>query len=233
MIEIKNIKKRFDKKIVLRGLSLEIKDGDFFGILGTNGVGKTTLLKIIAGMMVPDSGEVTINGEKQDIKNYALQNLIGFVPDHAILYEYLTGEEYLYFVGGMFNVPKKKIVEFAANILNDFELYNEKDQLIKTYSHGMKQKISIAAALIHEPQILILDEPLTGIDLKSSKVIRKFLKDYTDKGKTVLITTHLLELAHSVCNQIAIIHEGKLARKITVQDYSLDKLEEEVENIYV
>ncbi|MED4313536.1 ATP-binding cassette domain-containing protein, partial [Heyndrickxia coagulans] len=95
MIEIKNIKKRFDKKIVLRGLSLEIKDGDFFGILGTNGVGKTTLLKIIAGMMVPDSGEVTINGEKQDIKNYALQNLIGFVPDHAILYEYLTGEEYL------------------------------------------------------------------------------------------------------------------------------------------
>ncbi|MGX9290933.1 ABC transporter ATP-binding protein [Bacillus sp. A015] len=231
MIKLDEIKKIYDDKIVLKNISFQINRGSIYALLGTNGVGKTTTLKIIAGLLKPTSGFVTIDNRKLDILKPSTLK-IGFVPDHAVLYEYLTGIEYLRFVGEMFKVPSKDIDHFIKEILTVLNLSSEGDFLIKTYSHGMKQKISIAAALIHQPSILILDEPLTGIDLMSGKTIRDLLKEYVKKGNTVLLSTHLLELAHSLCDTIGIIHNGEFAREIIVKDYSLRELEILVEEIY-
>ncbi|MCY7872764.1 ABC transporter ATP-binding protein [Bacillus spizizenii] len=233
MIRLENIQKNYSEKPVLRDISFEVKKGSIYALLGTNGVGKTTTLKIISGLLNPTSGCVMIDGKELDSEQGGqLSADIGFVPDHAFLYDYLTGVEYLRFTAEMFQVPSQQANDYIDKMLEKLKLAQDGNQLIKTYSHGMKQKLSIAAALIHQPKILILDEPLTGIDLISGKTIRMLLKEYVKKGNTVLLSTHLLELAHSLCDTIGIIHEGTFAAEYQSSKYSLEEIEELAESIY-
>ncbi|QFY86079.1 ABC transporter ATP-binding protein [Bacillus subtilis] len=233
MIKLKNIQKSYGEKQVLKDISFEVKKGSIYALLGTNGVGKTTTLKIISGLLNPTSGCVMIDGKEMDSEREGqISADIGFVPDHAFLYEYLTGVEYLRFTAEMFQVPTQRANDYIENMLETLKLSKDGNQLIKSYSHGMKQKLSIAAALIHQPKILILDEPLTGIDLISGKTIRMLLREYVKKGNTVLLSTHLLELAHSLCDTIGIIHEGTFAAEYQSSKYSLEEIEELAESIY-
>lgn len=233
MIRLENIQKNYSEKPVLRDISFEVKKGSIYALLGTNGVGKTTTLKIISGLLNPTSGCVMIDGKELDSEQGGqLSADIGFVPDHAFLYDYLTGVEYLRFTAEMFQVPSQQANDYIDKMLEKLKLAQDGNQLIKTYSHGMKQKLSIAAALIHQPKILILDEPLTGIDLISGKTIRMLLREYVKKGNTVLLSTHLLELAHSLCDTIGIIHEGTFAAEYQSSKYSLEEIEELAESIY-
>ncbi|WGD88083.2 ABC transporter ATP-binding protein [Bacillus subtilis] len=233
MIKLKNIQKSYGEKQVLKDISFEVKKGSIYALLGTNGVGKTTTLKIISGLLNPTSGCVMIDDKEMDSEREGqISADIGFVPDHAFLYEYLTGVEYLRFTAEMFQVPTQRANDYIENMLETLKLSKDGNQLIKSYSHGMKQKLSIAAALIHQPKILILDEPLTGIDLISGKTIRMLLREYVKKGNTVLLSTHLLELAHSLCDTIGIIHEGTFAAEYQSSKYSLEKIEELAESIY-
>ncbi|MBT2574876.1 ABC transporter ATP-binding protein [Bacillus sp. ISL-51] len=233
MIKLVNIQKNYSEKQVLRNVSFEVKKGSIYALLGTNGVGKTTTLKIISGLLKPTSGDVLIDGKEIDSEQGGqISADIGFVPDHAFLYDYLTGVEYLRFTAEMFQVPSQQANDYIDNMLDTLKLSQDGNQLIKTYSHGMKQKLSIAAALIHQPRILILDEPLTGIDLISGKTIRTLLREYVKKGNTVLLSTHLLELAHSLCDTIGIIHEGTFAAEYQSSQHSLEEIEEMAESIY-
>nr|MDH3083658.1 ABC transporter ATP-binding protein [Bacillus subtilis]WGD88083.1 ABC transporter ATP-binding protein [Bacillus subtilis] len=233
MIKLKNIQKSYGEKQVLKDISFEVKKGSIYALLGTNGVGKTTTLKIISGLLNPTSGCVMIDDKEMDSEREGqISADIGFVPDHAFLYEYLTGVEYLRFTAEMFQVPTQRANDYIENMLETLKLSKDGNQLIKSYSHGMKQKLSIAVALIHQPKILILDEPLTGIDLISGKTIRMLLREYVKKGNTVLLSTHLLELAHSLCDTIGIIHEGTFAAEYQSSKYSLEKIEELAESIY-
>ncbi|WP_353406472.1 ABC transporter ATP-binding protein [Bacillus velezensis] len=233
MIKLVNIQKNYSEKQVLKDISFEVKKGSIYALLGTNGVGKTTTLKIISGLLKPTSGRVMIDGKELDSEEGGqISADIGFVPDHAFLYDYLTGVEYLRFTAEMFQVPSQRTNDYIKNMLETLKLSQDGNQLIKTYSHGMKQKLSIAAALIHQPKILILDEPLTGIDLISGKTIRTLLKEYVKQGNTVLLSTHLLELAHSLCDTIGIIHEGIFAAEYQSSEHSLEEIEELAESIY-
>lgn len=233
MIQLKGIKKSYGEKEVLSDISFAVEEGTVFGILGTNGVGKTTTLKIIAGLLEPTAGEVWFNGKRQSLQDGSLLPHIGFVPDHAHLYEYLTGKEYLRFVRSLFQVPIAPSEERIHDLLVQMKLDTAADHLIKTYSHGMRQKLSIAAALIHQPRLLLLDEPLTGIDLISSRTIRRMLAAYKEAGNMIILSTHLLELAHALCDRIGIIHEGKLVRVFATKEYPLAVLEKEIEAIYL
>ncbi|MED2697042.1 ABC transporter ATP-binding protein [Bacillus thuringiensis] len=233
MLKIKHLNKTYDEKQILDNISFSIQPNLIYGILGTNGVGKTTTLKIISGLLAPTKGEIYLNGKSQDLTSGSLLQEIGFVPDRADLYDYLTGEEYLRFVGKLYYLTDEQINVFVENILEQFKLTDSSHQLIKNYSHGMKQKISIASGLIHNPKVLILDEPLTGVDLISTRTIKNILRNYVKKGNIVLLSTHLLELAHSFCDKIGVIHNGSLASEFYTSEYTLKELEKNVENIYL
>ena len=222
MIEITGLRKISEKKI-LKNVSLTVEKGMIYGIVGTNGVGKTTLLKIISGLLEPSEGQVKID------PNHS----IGFVPDSTALYEYLTGEEYLYFAASVLGLTKKESDEKITKVLKDFNLSHSKDQLLTTYSNGMKQKISIAAVIISNPDILLLDEPLTGVDMISSNIIKDYMKNFILDHKSIILTTHQLELAHNICDKIGIIHEGELVAEFEVQSYSIKQLEQIIKDVYL
>ncbi|MEK4965274.1 ABC transporter ATP-binding protein [Weizmannia sp. FSL K6-3076] len=230
MIEAINIKKNFGKKKVLQNISFRINNGTIYGIVGTNGVGKTTLLKIISGMTKPSEGYIKISNNNESSSG---NSKIGFVPDTTALYNYLTGEEYLYFAASILGLSKEQSTTMISKLLHDFNLFHSKDQLISNYSNGMKQKISIAAALISHPDILLLDEPLTGVDMISSNIIKDHLKNLCSEGKTVILTTHMLELAHNICHKIGILHEGILVTEFNVKDFSIKELEIKIKDIYI
>ena len=231
MIKVKNLSKRYDENIVLDNLNFQVDTGCIYGIVGTNGVGKTTFLRILAGLSKPDHGEIYIDNIKRVGNNS--NKKISFVPDSASLYEYLSGEEYLLFFASILDVPKELRKDKVSYLIDLFNLTSAKDELIKTYSHGMKQKVSIASALLNDPDILLLDEPLTGIDLINSHIIRQYIKKFVKADKTVILTTHLLELAHSLCDKIGILHKGKIVEEFSTNKLSLDSIEKRITSVYL
>ncbi|WP_077622617.1 ABC transporter ATP-binding protein [Sediminibacillus massiliensis] len=231
MIKLESVGKTFGENVVLNNINLHIEKGTFYGIVGTNGVGKTTLVKIIAGLLTPTEGKVNINGYQVDLNSNKVE--IGFIPDSPTMYDYLTGEEYLYFASAILDIQKDKIDEKVSFLLKKFNLYQAKDKLIAKYSNGMKQKLSIASVIISEPEILILDEPLTGVDMISSNVIKDYLKSFVEKGSLVLMTTHILELAHNTCDRIGILNQGTLATEFDVANHTIAEMEEKIRRIYI
>lgn len=210
MIKINNVSKSYGSKLAVSGLDLEIQPGEVFGFLGPNGAGKTTTISMITGMLKPDKGSIHINGidvMKDDIK---AKQQFGFVPDSPDLFLRLTGTEYLDFMTSVYNVDpeigKKRVME----ITEKFEIYSNLNDRIQSYSHGMRQKIIITGALIHDPKVWILDEPMTGLDPKSSHFLKEMMREHTSKGNTVLFSTHVLEVAEKICDRVAIINNGKI-----------------------
>lgn len=211
MIEIKNVSKSYIKNNkVIDNLNLKVEDGKIFGFLGPNGAGKTTTIKMLTGILEIDEGDILIDGNSIIKNPIEAKERIGYVSDNPDMFLKLKGIEYLNFVADMYQVPieirNKRIKEYAT----EFEIYNNLEEKIETYSHGMRQKIVIIGALIHEPKNWILDEPLTGLDPKAAYYLKEKMKEYAKKGNCIFFSTHVLEVAEKLCDTIGIIDKGKI-----------------------
>ncbi len=224
MIRLHNVSKTYFKSPVkaVDDLSLEVKPGEIFGFLGPNGAGKSTTIKIITGILTPDSGTVEINGVNLADDPIAAKSLVGYVPDNHEMYDALKGIEYLQFVGTMYGVRaadlKRKIDEYAAL----FELTDAIPDMIGSYSHGMKQKLSVIAALVHDPKVWILDEPLTGLDPQSAYQLKTLMRKQAEAGNTVFFSSHVIDVVEKVCDRIGIINHGKLVAVDTLDNIRAD-----------
>lgn len=211
MIEIKNVSKSYVKKQkCIDDLNLKINDGEIFGFLGPNGAGKTTTIKMITGILQMDEGDIIIDGTSITQNPIEAKKKFGFVPDNPDLFLKLKGIEYLNFLADIYKVPKKSRKEKIENLAKKFDIYENLNDKIQDYSHGMRQKIVVIGALLHEPQNWILDEPMTGLDPKSAHQLKELMREHTQKGNTVFFSTHVLEVAEKLCDRIGIISKGKL-----------------------
>ncbi len=215
MIELKSLTKKFGSFTAVHGIDLKVETGQFFGFLGPNGAGKTTTIKMMTGLYAPTSGQCLINGFDIQKQPYLTKLQYGYVPDQPYLYEKLTGREFLYFVGGLFNIPAKKVKEKVAALMDMFEIGAFVDKRADEYSQGMRQRIVLTAALLHDPKVLIIDEPIVGLDPRSARLVKDTLKQKTREGLTVFMSTHLLEIVEELCDRIAIIKDGKIIHEET------------------
>ena len=219
MIQIKNISKSYKKGIkVIDNINLEIKDGEIFGFIGQNGAGKTTTIKMMTGILEIDEGDIFIDGKSITNNSVEAKKQIGFVPDSPDMFLKLKGIEYLNFIADCYNVNKTDRVERIEKLSKEFGIYDDLDDKIESYSHGMRQKIVIIGVLLHNPQNWILDEPITGLDPKSSFDLKKLMREHADQGKTVFFSTHILEIAEKLCDRIAIINKGEIVFVGTIEE---------------
>ncbi|MCK4541608.1 MAG: ABC transporter ATP-binding protein [Spirochaetales bacterium] len=211
MIELKNLSKSYQngKVKAVRHLDLTVKPGDVFGFLGPNGAGKSTTIKMMVGLLQSDNGSIQMNGIDISWDPLGIKKIIGYVPDEPILYDKMRGSAFLAFIADIFEVPGEKR-EKIKNLAKDFELSDALDDLISSYSHGMKQKLSIIAALLHDPEIFILDEPIVGLDPRSSFLLKEKMRRHAEEGKTVFFSTHVMEVAEKLCDRVGIIHHGRM-----------------------
>jgi len=235
MIEIESLTKRFGPKIAVQSLSLSIPTGTFFCFLGPNGAGKTTTIKMLTGLLRPTEGRARIG--EHDIQQHpvAAKRLLGYVPDHPFLYDRLTGREFLHFVAGLYQLSEAEFGERAASLMSLFEVAHVADQLIEDYSHGMRQKLSFAACFLHDPRVIIVDEPWVGLDPKNIRFVKDYLRRKTrEEGLTVFMSTHTLSIAEEVADRIGIIHDGRLLYEGTVADIkSLHKNPGSLEDVFL
>lgn len=211
MIEIKNVSKSYVKnKKSIDSLNLDIKDGEIFGFLGPNGAGKTTTIRMITGILNPDEGDILIDGNSITTNPLESKKSIGFVPDSPDMFLRLKGIEYLNFMADVYDVPVEKRKAKIEELTKKFEIYDDLNSQIQSYSHGMRQKIVICGALLSEPKNWILDEPMTGLDPKSSFDLKEMMKEHAKSGKTVFFSTHVLEVAEKLCDRVGIVNKGKL-----------------------
>jgi len=210
MIEIKGLKKNFNGNIALNGIDLILNRGEIYGLLGPNGAGKTTTIKILAGLLAYDSGTVKIDGEVYERNNSKLKKLISYVPDEPFVYPKLTGEEHMNFFADLYGIEGKKRDEKIDYFFKYFEFEIYKNELVETYSAGTKQKLLISQAILVEPKILLLDEPLVSIDPVVGRKFKLMIKEMAKKGTVIIFATHILSLAQEVSNRIGIIIDGKI-----------------------
>jgi ABC-2 type transport system ATP-binding protein len=217
---INNVSKTYAKGKVkaVDDITLKADKGEIFGFLGPNGAGKTTTIKMITGILPIDSGNIIVNGYDVAKNPIEAKKLIGFVPDSHDIYDRLTGNEYLNFIADMYDVPGTERKQKIEKYLTMFEMEQAAGDQIKTYSHGMKQKIILTGALLHEPPLWILDEPMTGLDPKSSHALKEEMRAHCDKGNTVFFSTHVLEVAERLCDRLAIISHGKIIAVGTMEE---------------
>jgi ABC-2 type transport system ATP-binding protein len=218
MMTFKNLAKRYDGTLAVDDLSLEVRSGELFGFLGPNGAGKTTTIKMACGLLRPTSGTVEVGGFDILSQPIRAKSMIGLVPDTPVLYKKLTGRELVRFVGELYSVDTTIIEKRTGDLLELLDMTDNADDLIETYSHGMRQKASIMAALIHDPDVVILDEPTVGLDPRSARIVKDVLKALCGMGKTVFMSTHILEIAERVCDRVGIINEGKLVAVGSIEE---------------
>ncbi len=211
MITIENLSKRFNKVLAVDHIDLTVPAGEIMGFLGPNGAGKTTTIRMVAGLMKPDTGTVTLDGIDLATAPEKAKAIVGFVPDRPFLYEKLTGWEFLEFTAGLYGVDKADAERAGLHYLEMFELLDWKDELIEGYSHGMKQRLIISAALMHRPKVFIIDEPMVGLDPRGVRLVKDLFTEMarTD-GMAVLLSTHTLAVAEEICSLITIIHKGRI-----------------------
>ena len=211
MIKIENVTKSYVKgKKSVDNLNLEIKDGEIFGFLGPNGAGKTTTIKMITGILNPDEGDILIDGKSIEKEPLEAKKRFGFVPDSPDMFLKLKGIEYLNFLAEIYEIPVELKKERIEKLTKKFEIYNNLNEQIESYSHGMRQKIVICGALLSNPKNWILDEPMTGLDPKSSFDLKEMMREHSRNGNTVFFSTHVLEVAEKLCDRVGIINHGKL-----------------------
>ena len=233
ILEIKHLEKRFGTKLAVHDVSLSLPGGEIFGFLGPNGAGKTTTFKMIVGLLRPTAGSVRVMG--QDVIEFPVETRreIGFVPDTPMLYDKLTAMEYLRFVADLYELPPDRAEIKARDLLGQFGLAGVADDLIDSFSHGMKQKTALAGALLHEPRLLILDEPTVGLDPKSARLIKDILRQLTHSGVAVILSTHILEIAEQMCDRIGIINLGSLIAVGTMEQLRSGAADRSLEDIFL
>ena len=219
MIEIKNVSKSYIKdKKQIDNLTLRINDGEIFGFLGPNGAGKTTTIKMITGILNIDEGDILIDGKSIIENPIEAKKNFGFVPDNPDMFLKLKGIEYLNFIADIYEVSTEDRIKRIENLAKEFNIFDVLDNKIESYSHGMKQKLMIISVLLHEPKNWILDEPMVGLDPKSSYELKEIMRDYAKKGNCVFFSTHILDVAEKLCDKIGIINEGKVLFVGTYED---------------
>ncbi|MFV0380249.1 MAG: ABC transporter ATP-binding protein [Anaerorhabdus sp.] len=212
MLIIENFKKSYGNKEVIKNLSLEVAKGEIFGFIGHNGAGKTTTIKCIAGILDFNGGNITVDGVSIKDNPVDCKRKIAYLPDNPDLYENLTGIKYINFICDIFDVDNNNRGEKIDALAKDFEIYTKLGDTISSYSHGMKQKIAVIAALIHEPKLLILDEPFVGLDPKSSFILKEKMKQLCESGSSIFFTSHVLEVVEKLCHRVAILKDGDIIK---------------------
>ena len=210
MIELVHLTKRYGATLAVDDLSVHVEAGEIFGFLGPNGAGKTTTIRMMMGLLRPTSGEVFLGGHDLAREDIAAKRLCGFVPDRPHMYEKLTGAEFLDFVAGLYSVSPVVAARRRDDLLEMFDLTQWATELVESYSHGMKQRLVMAAALIHAPRLLIVDEPMVGMDPRGTKLLKRTFRQLARDGVTIFMSTHSLEVAEETCDRIGIIHQGQL-----------------------
>lgn len=210
MLEIKNLTKKFGEKVAVDNIDLSVKSGEIYGFLGPNGAGKTTTIKMIVGMLMPDGGSISVDGIDAINDDVEAKRQIAYVPDSPEIYDIMTGRQYLNFIADVFELSDEERNKQIDRYAEVFEMQDNLDVMIAGYSHGIKQKIVIMGALIHSPKLLILDEPMVGLDAKSSFRLKEIMRALADEGRTVFFSTHVMEVAENICDRIGIINRGKV-----------------------
>lgn len=218
MILAENLGKRFGPKVAVDDLNLDVAEGEFFCYLGPNGAGKTTSIKMFNGLLKPSSGRAVLGGYDIQKEPEKCKALLGYIPDHPFLYDKLTGREFMHFVAGLYGFSDEHVRTTGEHLLEIFEIAHVADQLIEDYSHGMRQKLSFASCFLHEPKIVIVDEPWVGLDPKNINFVKKFLKERTKEGLTVFMSTHTLSIVEEVADRVGIIHNGRLRHVGTLDE---------------
>lgn len=230
MLKIEHLTKSYGNKKAVDDLSLEIKPGEIYGFIGHNGAGKTTTLKSCCGILPFDSGEIRINGISIAENPLECKRNLAYIPDNPDLYEFLTGIRYLNFIADIYRISKKDREEKIKEFADLFELTSDLSQPISAYSHGMKQKLAIIAALIHSPKLMIMDEPFVGLDPKAAHTVKQLMRQLCDDGGAIFFSTHVLEVAEKLCDKIAIIKGGKLITSGTTDEVKGDT---SLENVFL
>ncbi len=228
MLRIENLTKCYGEKKAVDNLSLNILPGEIYGFIGHNGAGKTTTIKSVVGIQTFDKGEIFINGVNIKSDPIAAKKVTAYIPDNPDLYEYMSGVQYLNFIASVFGISQKDLEERVAKYADLFEIKNDLGSAIGEYSHGMKQKLAIISALIHEPKLLIMDEPFVGLDPKAAHILKSLMRDLCDRGGSIFFSTHVLEVAEKLCDKVAIIKGGKLIKSGTMEEVKGDESLEDV-----
>ena len=228
MLQIQHLTKRFGDKVAVDDLSLHIAPGEIYGFIGHNGAGKTTTLRSVAGIQQFDEGEILIGGVSIQADPLACKRTMAYIPDNPDLYDYMTGIQFLNFIGDVFAVPadvrQSRIRDYAGR----FELTNDLAQPISAYSHGMKQKLAIISAWLHQPRLILMDEPFVGLDPKASHLLKEMMHEVCAEGGAIFFSTHVLEVAEKLCDKVAIIRRGALVRSGTMEEVKGDESLESV-----
>jgi ABC-2 type transport system ATP-binding protein len=210
MIQLFDLTKKYGSFTAVDRVTLSVPKGALYGFLGPNGAGKTTTLRMIAGILRPTAGQVLIGGDDVVAKPLAAKMRLGFIPDRPFVYDKLTGAEFLRFVAGLYGQEGPVVERRVDELLDVFELASWKNELIESYSHGMRQKLIISSALIHRPEVIVVDEPMVGLDPRAARLLKDLFRGFVDRGGTVLMSTHTLEIAEALCDRLAIIQGGRI-----------------------
>ncbi len=218
MITLTNLSKRYGSFTAVDGIQLTIPKGELFGFLGPNGAGKTTTFRMIAGIIVPTAGRIEIGGVDLTRQPLVAKRRLGYIPDRPFVYDKITGAEFLRFVAALYNAEDASLERRIDELLDVFELTPWKHELTESYSHGMRQKLIIASALVHRPEVIVVDEPMVGLDPKGARLLKDLFRQYVNRGGTILMSTHTLEVAESMCDRIAIMQSGRILARGTMDE---------------
>lgn len=234
VLEIKNFTQKYNDQIAVEDISLEVDAGEIFGFIGHNGAGKSTTIKSIVGILPVRQGEILIDGKSISNHRKECQRMCAYIPDNPDLYEYMTGIGYINFIADIFKVPQQKRQENTIKYADIFGITQQLGNLISSYSHGMKQKVALIAAFVHEPKLLVLDEPFVGLDPMASAALKKCMRKHCDNGNAIFYSTHVLEVAQALCDKVGVIDHGKLVemgkvseltKEMSLEDVFLKRLE--------
>ena len=228
MLDIQHLTKTYGEKKAVDDLTLHIAPGEIYGFIGHNGAGKTTTLKAVVGILQFDSGEITVGGRSIRTDPLGCKRQLAYIPDNPDLYDYMTGIKYLHFIADVFGVDAQTRQERIRRYADTFELTDDLAQPIAAYSHGMKQKLAIIAAWLHDPKLIIMDEPFVGLDPKAAHILKGMMREVCDNGGAIFFSTHVLEVAEKLCDKVAIIKGGRLIRSGTMEEVKGDDSLEEV-----
>jgi ABC-2 type transport system ATP-binding protein len=218
VIRLQALTKRYGKFTAVDGLDLHVPKGELFGLLGPNGAGKTTTIRMIAGILRPTSGAVRVAGVDIQARPREAKARLGYIPDRPFVYDKLTGGEFLRFAAALYGHQGAVVERRIDELLELFDLTPWKNELTESYSHGMRQKLIISGALVHKPEVIVVDEPMVGLDPKSARLLKDLFRQFVDRGGTVLMSTHTMEVAEVMCDRIAIVYRGKIAAQGTMED---------------
>jgi len=233
MIEVENLVRRFGPAVAVDGISFRVDDGEIYGLLGPNGSGKSTTMKILAGILPPTSGRVVVGGVDVSQNPLRVKEITGYVPETPALYESLTPVEFFNFVGSVRRIPEEKLQERVDALVRAFGIEEYLGEMIGSLSFGTRQKVSLISAMLHDPEVLILDESMNGLDPKSARILRELLMDFREEGKSIVFSTHVLALAEMICDRIGVIYNGRLIAEGTVEQLKELAHEESLEDVFL